>query len=113
MKEALRPLADDLLGHFSHTYTNGTSLYLILLGRAADDAAAIERLERIWDVAMESALATGAVISHHHGVGRARGRFLARQPGTSLELLAAIKRSLDPAGLLHPGALGIDPSGDV
>jgi alkyldihydroxyacetonephosphate synthase len=113
MKEALRPLADELLGHFSHTYTNGTSLYLILLGRAADDAEAVERLERIWDVAMESALATGAVISHHHGVGRARARFLARQPGTSLELLAAIKRSLDPVGLLHPGALGIDPSGDV
>jgi alkyldihydroxyacetonephosphate synthase len=113
MKEVLRPLADELLGHFSHTYTNGTSLYLILLGRAADDAAAVERLERIWDVAMESALATGAVISHHHGVGQARARFLARQPGTSLELLAALKRALDPAGLLHPGALGLRPSGDA
>ena len=33
MKLALAPLAAEVLGHFSHVYPQGTSLYLILLGQ--------------------------------------------------------------------------------
>jgi len=60
LKAALAPLADEVLPHFSHVYTQGTSMYLILLGRAADDAAATERLEKIW--------ATGALLANHREV---------------------------------------------
>ena len=35
LKEALAPYADEVLGHFSHVYPQGTSLYIILLGRVA------------------------------------------------------------------------------
>ena len=73
-----------MLGHFSHVYPQGTSLYLILLGQAADDAAAEERLDRIWDVAMRTALEQGAAISHHHGIGMARLPYLAEALGSAL-----------------------------
>jgi alkyldihydroxyacetonephosphate synthase len=110
MKEALAPLADEVLGHFSHTYSNGTSLYLIVLGRAADDGEAVERLQQVWSIAMEAALASNAVISHHHGLGRARMEYLARQLGEGVHVLDALKNALDPHSILHPGILTPVPS---
>lgn len=105
LKAALAPLADAVLGHFSHTYTDGASLYLIVLGRAPDDAEAVRRLELVWSTAMETALSHGAVISHHHGVGQARAGYLEAQLGKGAALLATLKRALDPQGILHPGSL--------
>lgn len=105
LKEALAPLAREVFVHFSHAYTDGISLYAILLGQADDDAAAVERLEAIWVRAMETTLACGAVISHHHGVGRARRPYLAAQLGSGQRLLDSIKQALDPTGVFHPGSL--------
>jgi alkyldihydroxyacetonephosphate synthase len=106
MKLALAPLATEVLGHFSHVYPQGTSLYLILLGQVADDAAAEERLERIWDVAMRTALEQGAAISHHHGIGLARLPYLAEALGSALPVLQRITATLDPGGVMNPGKLG-------
>ncbi len=44
LKEALAPYADEVLAHFSHVYTQATSMYVILLGSAPTDAEALERL---------------------------------------------------------------------
>lgn len=107
LKEALAPLADQVLGHFSHAYPQGTSLYVILLGRADDAAAAETRLTQIWQVAMEVALHEGAAISHHHGVGLARLPYIQRNLGSGIEVLGRIKTALDPAGIMSPGKLGL------
>ena len=107
LKEALAPLADHVLCHFSHTYPQGTSLYVILLGHTDDDAAAEAGLERIWAVAMEVALGEGAAISHHHGVGLARLPYLHRNLGSGMKVLERIKTALDPAGIMSPGKLGL------
>lgn len=107
MKEALAPLATEALGHFSHVYPHGTSLYLILLGQAESDAEAETRILRIWDVAMSTALEHGAVISHHHGIGVARLPFIHRNLGESAHLLGRIKKALDPVGIMSPGKLGL------
>ncbi len=105
---ALAPLAGEVLGHFSHAYTDGISLYLIVLGDAPDDNAAVERLETIWRTAMEIVIAHSAVISHHHGVGRIRGSWLPDQLGPAgFAVLERLKHALDPEGLLHPGSLGL------
>jgi alkyldihydroxyacetonephosphate synthase len=103
LKKVLAPLATEVLGHFSHVYPQGTSLYMILLGKVEDDAAAEERLMKIWDVAMNTCLERGAAISHHHGVGLARLPYIHRELGSSKLVLQRIKRALDPAGVLNPG----------
>lgn len=107
MKSALAPLADEVLAHFSHVYDQGTSMYVILFGQAADDAAAVLRLRDIWATAMRVALDTGAVLSHHHGGGLARSPYAREALGEAHLLLRRIKDALDPGHLLNPGKLGL------
>ena len=59
----------------------------------------------IWNAAMEATLAAGGTISHHHGIGRVRREWLARELGSAYPLLASIRRALDPLGIMNPGAL--------
>ncbi len=107
LKTELTPLADEVLGHFSHIYPQGTSLYLILLGQTATDAAAAERLTRIWDTAMRVSLQHGGELSHHHGAGLARQPYMEEGLGDTLTVLRQIKGELDPAGILNPGKLAL------
>jgi alkyldihydroxyacetonephosphate synthase len=107
LKGALTPYADEVLGHFSHVYPQGTSLYLILLGRAEDDAAAEARLRTIWEVAMKVALERGAAISHHHGIGLARLPYIEEALGTGMLALRRVKAALDPEDVMNPGKLGL------
>lgn len=107
MKAALAPLADEVLGHFSHVYPQGTSLYLILFGQAADDRIALDRLLEIWRTAMAVGLQHGAELSHHHGGGLARSPYSRRSLGDAHLILRRLKRALDPESVLNPGKLGL------
>jgi alkyldihydroxyacetonephosphate synthase len=108
LKTGLAPYASEVLGHFSHAYPQGTSLYVILLGKAADDAQAEARLLQVWQTAMQIALEKGAVISHHHGIGIARLAYMRPQLGSAMQVLERIKQALDPAGIMNPGKLGLE-----
>jgi alkyldihydroxyacetonephosphate synthase len=104
--------------HQSHAYTDGACLYFTFAGRLPDDAntqAAKDAYYRhVWDTATEGVLAAGGALSHHHGVGLNRGRFVATALGPAFEVLVAAKRALDAAGILNPGKLGLpDLFGDV
>jgi alkyldihydroxyacetonephosphate synthase len=67
-----------------------------------------------WDVATGVVRRHGAAISHHHGIGLNRGRFVADALGQGFPVLADVKRALDPAGILNPGKLGLpSPFGPV
>ncbi|MFC5585047.1 FAD-binding oxidoreductase [Nitratireductor kimnyeongensis] len=107
LTEQLEPMADEVLGHFSHVYTTGVSLYVILLGEAEDGSAAEERIRRIWEIAMEASLQTGASISHHHGAGLARGPYVQRALKSGAAVLQRVKDALDPNNILNPGKLGL------
>jgi alkyldihydroxyacetonephosphate synthase len=107
LKSALGPLADEVLGHFSHVYPQGTSLYMILLGRASDDEAAVARLQEIWRVAMDVGLRHRAELSHHHGGGLIRSPYAQRALGSAHPVLQRLKDAMDPAGVLNPGKLGL------
>ncbi|MDZ7378827.1 MAG: FAD-binding oxidoreductase, partial [candidate division KSB1 bacterium] len=72
-------------------------------GRGAD-------LLALWDAikatASEAILAHGGTITHHHAVGRDHRPWYEReQPGGFVQALAAVKRSVDPRGILNPGVL--------
>ncbi len=59
--------------------------------------------------AREEILANGGSVSHHHGIGKIRKRYLERtvsQPG--LGALRAVKQYLDPKNIFGNGNLMID-----
>jgi alkyldihydroxyacetonephosphate synthase len=95
--------------HQSHAYTDGACLYFTFAGRGPeDDAAWREQYYRTaWDTVTEATLAHGAAISHHHGIGLNRSRFLARALGSGFDVLVGLKKSFDPVGILNPGKLGL------
>ncbi|MGH9020886.1 MAG: FAD-binding oxidoreductase, partial [Acidimicrobiales bacterium] len=105
--DALRAQPETVLAsvHQSHAYLDGACLYFTFAGRP--DADPTDYYRRAWDVATRAALDHGASLSHHHGVGRNRARFVADALGDAFPLLVALKSTLDPEDLLNPGALGL------
>ncbi|CAN5856452.1 FAD-binding oxidoreductase [soil metagenome] len=90
---------------FTHVYPDGPAPYFSVLapGRHGDQVA-------MWDeikVAVAEALAShGATITHHHAVGRDHHRWYDRQrPALVGTAHAAVKATLDPAGVLNPGVI--------
>ena len=72
--------------------------------RAEPDPAAQWR--RAKDAASRAILATGGTITHHHAVGRDHHPYLEPEIGAlGVEILRAVKRTLDPRGIMNPGAL--------
>jgi alkyldihydroxyacetonephosphate synthase len=61
----------------------------------------------LWDAGQRAVLAHGGSLSHHHGVGVNRGRFMAEALGDAFDVLVAAKQALDPHGILNPGKLGL------
>lgn len=92
--------------HSSHSYAQGTNLYITFVLKPDDFAArAEETYVQAWTKVMEATLAGGGTIAHHHGIGRMRVPWLERELGDAYPVLRAIKRALDPAGIMNPGAL--------
>ncbi|KEO60781.1 FAD-binding oxidoreductase [Thioclava indica] len=108
LKQALDPLADEVLSHFSHIYMQGTSMYVIMLSKEDSDESAVERLREIWKTTMEVCLKHGAELSHHHGGGLARSPYSRRSLGDAHLVLRKLKAAMDPNSILNPGKLGLD-----
>lgn len=91
--------------HLSHSYTDGACLYFTFAATppAEEHEATYVAL---WDAGQRAALALGANLSHHHGVGLNRARFVREALGEAHDVLWAVKQALDPADLLNPGKLG-------
>lgn len=90
--------------HISHVYENGASLYFTVVSAQGEDPVA--HWNRAKHAANEAILAAGGTISHHHGVGTDHRDWYVREAGAlGIDALRAVKRTLDPAGLLNPGVL--------
>ncbi|MPY33682.1 FAD-binding oxidoreductase [Streptomyces adustus] len=90
--------------HISHVYENGASLYFTVVGAQGEDAVAHWAPAKA--AACEAVLNAGGTISHHHGVGTDHRDWYVREAGPlGVEALRAVKRRLDPDGLLNPGVL--------
>ncbi|MDA0370413.1 MAG: FAD-binding oxidoreductase [Actinomycetota bacterium] len=95
--------------HLSHSYTDGACLYFTFAARPTDDDADFEGLyRRLWDAGTRAVLSAGGNLSHHHGIGLNRAPYVREALGTGLDVLIAIKRALDPHGILNPGKMGLD-----
>jgi len=91
--------------HSSHSYAQGTNLYITFIVKPPDFARAEETYLAAWTGVMEATLAAGGTIAHHHGVGRLRTSWLARELGSAYPVLERLKRMLDPTGMMNPGVL--------
>lgn len=99
--------------HLSHSYSDGACLYFTFAATPPADQIESTYIA-LWDAGQRAVLAGGGNLSHHHGVGINRGRFMAEALGTAHGVLAAIKSTLDPNGIMNPGKLGLPtPFGQV
>jgi alkyldihydroxyacetonephosphate synthase len=93
-------------GHTSHAYTTGVNIYFTFVGQAKDSETQERIYREAWATAMEATIACGGSIAHHHGIGRIRRDYLARELGDAgVEVLRSMKRALDPKGIMNPGVL--------
>lgn len=90
--------------HVSHIYPTGASLYFTVLAGIRSDPLGV--WEPVKSRVNDAIIASGGTISHHHAVGRDHAPWLREEIGeTGIRILAAIKRELDPVGVLNPGAV--------
>lgn len=95
--------------HQSHAYPDGACLYFTFAGRPGDDLAQRDAFYcDVWDAATRTTVGLGGTVSHHHGIGLHRGRFLRETLGAGFAVFDAMKTTLDPNGILNPGKLGLD-----
>jgi alkyldihydroxyacetonephosphate synthase len=99
--------------HLSHSYLDGACLYFTFAATPPADEVETTYVA-LWDAGSRAVLAAGGNLSHHHGVGLNRSRFVAEALGSSLTVLQSVKDALDPRGVLNPGKMGLrNPFGEV
>ena len=94
------------LCHFSHAYEQGCCAYFTFGGSADSEPEARTAYMRAWEGAMNAATELGATISHHHGVGQVRARWVAGEMGGWMRVWRAVRDGLDPDGVMNPRAVG-------
>jgi alkyldihydroxyacetonephosphate synthase len=92
--------------HQSHSYPEGGCLYFTFAAKVEPDQRDAY-YRAVWDAGSRAVLAAGGALSHHHGVGLNRSRFVAEALGPAFDVLVATKQALDPNGILNPGKLGL------
>ena len=94
-----------VLCHVSHAYADGASLYFTFFGkqRPGDEVA---QWEHVKSAVTKAFVGAGGALSHHHGIGADHAPYLGQMIGEDgLVVLRALKRELDPEGIMNPGKL--------
>jgi alkyldihydroxyacetonephosphate synthase len=91
--------------HQSHAYLDGACLYFTFAARPEVDATGLYR--QAWESVTRTVREHGGAISHHHGIGRNRARFLPDALGAGFVVLEALKGQLDPHNIMNPGVLAL------
>lgn len=93
-----------VLCHISHVYPTGASLYFTVV--AGQRGNPIEQWRKAKTAASDAMMRTGATITHHHAVGADHRPWMRDEVGDlGVQVLKAVKATLDPAGILNPGKL--------
>ncbi|OVF03554.1 putative FAD-linked oxidoreductase [Mycobacterium avium subsp. paratuberculosis] len=90
--------------HISHVYPTGASLYFTVVAGQRGDP--IEQWKTAKKAASDAIMATGGTITHHQAVGTDHRPWMREEVGElGVQVLRAVKATLDPAGILNPGKL--------
>jgi D-lactate dehydrogenase (cytochrome) len=88
-----------IVGHVG----DGNFHLLVLFDPASPDECA--RADRLSVDVAQLALKHGGTISGEHGVGVHKRALMRAEHGAAVELMATLKRALDPNGIMNPGKL--------
>lgn len=86
---------------------NQPELLSTVLYRRTDTVADLAEARAAVDEALMLAQDMDGSMEYVHGAGIRYAHLMAREHGVGLDVLRAIKRGLDPEGLLNPGKLGL------
>jgi alkyldihydroxyacetonephosphate synthase len=90
---------------FTHVYPDGPAPYYTFVG-AARVGGEVAQWRVIKAAASEALAAAGGTITHHHAVGQTHKEWYVRERGKVFgQALAAVKREVDPKGIMNPGVL--------
>jgi alkyldihydroxyacetonephosphate synthase len=92
--------------HLSHAYPDGACLYFSFAAIPPAEESE-DTYVALWEAGTAAVSAAGGSLSHHHGVGLNRARFVADALGPGQRVLTVLKAGLDPGGILNPGKLGL------
>jgi D-lactate dehydrogenase (cytochrome) len=88
-----------IVGHVG----DGNFHTLILVDPAAPDE--IARAQALHERMVARALELDGTSTGEHGIGTGKIEFLQRELGEAVDVMRAIKRALDPAGIMNPGKI--------
>ena len=83
-------------------YETGAAIYvyLTLFHHGIDRSKVIDAYEYVEDSARDEVMLTGGSISHHHGVGKIRKKFMERTvTPNALQWQQALKQAIDPTNV--------------
>jgi alkyldihydroxyacetonephosphate synthase len=90
---------------FTHVYPDGPAPYFSVIAPGKPESQ-LAQWDEIKTAASDAIIAAGGTITHHHAVGRDHRPWYDRQrPEAFASALRAVKRELDPRGILNPGVL--------
>jgi alkyldihydroxyacetonephosphate synthase len=90
---------------FTHVYPDGPAPYYTFLGPITPGHE-LEAWQEIKATACDTIATHGATITHHHSVGRTHRPWYAREaPAPFLAGYAAMKKAIDPSGIMNPSVL--------
>ncbi len=92
--------------HSSHVYRSGINLYFSFAAARDNPKDLPQAYLDCWDAIMQATSHNGGGISHHHGIGRIRSKYLSMDIGDSgMDVLRRVKHAIDPDNIMNPGVL--------
>ncbi len=87
-----------VLAHTSHFYLNGMCIYFTIIFKQN-----IDLYWDIWNIALNNILKEGGTITHHHGIGRLKYKWVPNELLGAFSILKKIKDILDKNRVLNSG----------
>jgi len=94
-----------ITGHASHSYPQGACFYFTFVGVGTGKMSPEAFYNEAWNAGITATLKSNGSISHHHGVGLIRARFMGEEHGFLLEIMKRIKNAIDTGNIMNPGKL--------
>jgi len=100
---------------YANQVVDEQELFAVLLGHAGDGNLHVTLSYDDGDTHRRAKIANEAIIykaidlqgtsTGEHGVGLGKVKFMNREHGPALDVMAALKKTLDPQGILNPGKI--------